>query len=808
MNRLAILVVLLGACGGTPQHTTTPSVAANPPPRVPAPKVGRIVGVVRDGSGAPVDGALVAAVPYRPASADATAPAALVTSNGGGRFRLDGLAPGEYGVTATQLGRVAAYRGNIVVKVGEAADGDVATGGSGATLSGHVRDDHGNPIAGAEVRAPRVSDVNGDVFYTRTDATGAFAVTLPSASYGVLAKAPGRASDPENAPLTGDRTVELVARKIAPAGPAPREVVDWMRAHAVPLATTEAGHGFADLAPLKQMIGDARIVSVGEATHGTREFFQLKHRIFEYLATELGFTIFAIEANWPESLAIDEYVQTGKGDPQKALDGIYFWTWNTEEVLDLIRWMRRYNEDAAHTHKVHFYGFDMQTPTVAAQRVVAYVKQVEPALAAGAEKALAPWSGAMFERQLYNRKSADERTANTVALAELARRFDEAKRRWIGKRGGDAWAIARQQLRIVQQCDEVTAEDAASAFGGEARDRAMAENVRWLAEREPGARMMLWAHNGHVARGGSGMAGSMGSHLARMFGSAMVVFGFAFNQGSFQAMGMSGGKPAGGLRPFTVPPAPPGSLDATLAATGTPLLALDVRGAPVDGTVGEWLHMRHGSRSVGAVFDETAPASFFLPTDLPSTFDVVLFVAQTTRARPNHSPAAPASARPPAATAQNLDLEADGKPGDTPPGWYVPTAAREAGYHAALVDEKAYAGKRCLVVEGKPNGPVAFGNVMQRIDARPYRGKRIRLRAAVRAGGTAPAALWLRVDRKNGALGFFDNMMDRPITASEWRQYEIVGNVDDDAEALAFGMMVIGEGRAWLDAVSIDVIPR
>jgi hypothetical protein len=66
----------------------------------------------------------------------------------------------------------------------------------------------------------------------------------------------------------------------------------------------------------------------------------------------------------------------------------------------------------------------------------------------------------------------------------------------------------------------------------------------------------------------------------------------------------------------------------------------------------------------------------------------------------------------------------------------------------------------------------------------------------------------LRVDRKDGVMGFFDNMMDRPITASEWRPYEIVGDVDDDAEALNFGMIVIGEGRAWLDAVTLDVIPR
>src|SRR6266446_3557138 len=76
-----------------------------------------------------------------------------------------------------------------------------------------------------------------------------------------------------------------------------KAVVDWMRAHAVALQTPEAGHGFRDMQPLKQIVGNARIVALGEATHGTREFFQLKHRMLEFLATRLGFTIFSIEAN-------------------------------------------------------------------------------------------------------------------------------------------------------------------------------------------------------------------------------------------------------------------------------------------------------------------------------------------------------------------------------------------------------------------------------------------------------------------------------------------------------------------------------
>src|SRR4051794_4032483 len=77
------------------------------------------------------------------------------------------------------------------------------------------------------------------------------------------------------------------------------EVTSWIRANAVPLKTVEARHGFDDMQPLRRIIGDARIVSLGEATHGSREFFQLKHRMLEFLATEMGFTIFSIEANMP-----------------------------------------------------------------------------------------------------------------------------------------------------------------------------------------------------------------------------------------------------------------------------------------------------------------------------------------------------------------------------------------------------------------------------------------------------------------------------------------------------------------------------
>ncbi|HYC91094.1 MAG TPA: S41 family peptidase [Thermoanaerobaculia bacterium] len=152
----------------------------------------------------------------------------------------------------------------------------------------------------------------------------------------------------------------------------------------------------------------------------------------------------------------------------------------------------------------------------------------------------------------------------------------------------------------------------------------------------------------------------------------------------------------------------------------------------------------------------------------------------------------------------NLDFES-GAPGEVPPGWLAPTAG--LGYTVELSTASPKQGKQSVQLSGKPqpgDGKPGFGNVMQRIDAKPYRGKHVRFRAAVRSEGTA--ALWMRVDRADKQPGFFDNMDDRPIRSGEWAYYEITGAVAPDAEVLNVGMMVKQEGRAWLDDVTLETV--
>ena len=146
----------------------------------------------------------------------------------------------------------------------------------------------------------------------------------------------------------------------------------WLEENLHPLDSVSPTASHEDLAFLDAFIGDARIVGLGEATHGNHEFFTLKHRIVRYLAEEHGFTIFAIEANLPETYLINRYVLTGEGDPEALLEGVHYWIWQTHEVLDLIHWMRDFNASGRGT--MQFVGFDMYRPWLAAQEVYRFLE--------------------------------------------------------------------------------------------------------------------------------------------------------------------------------------------------------------------------------------------------------------------------------------------------------------------------------------------------------------------------------------------------------------------------------------------------
>ncbi|MET4927310.1 erythromycin esterase family protein, partial [Streptomyces sp. PSRA5] len=157
------------------------------------------------------------------------------------------------------------------------------------------------------------------------------------------------------------------------------EVTGWLSRNSVPLSGgLTAGAPTADLQPLKEVLDGVRIVGLGESTHGTREFFQLKHRLLEYLVTELGFTTLAMEASASAGPAVDAYVRGGVGDPAQVLTGLGFWTWRTEEVLDMIEWMRAYNDGRPADEQIRFAGIDPQRSGDSLAVLEAFLTSVAP----------------------------------------------------------------------------------------------------------------------------------------------------------------------------------------------------------------------------------------------------------------------------------------------------------------------------------------------------------------------------------------------------------------------------------------------
>ncbi len=168
--------------------------------------------------------------------------------------------------------------------------------------------------------------------------------------------------------------------------PAGEEVIAWLKANAVPLATTEPGSGFQDIEFLRPIIDQARIVSIGETTHGTREFFQIRHRLIEYCVSQLGFSMIGLEAMYGEEQALNDYVLNGKGGAANAIAGMIFWQWQNEEMIAIVEWVRAWN--LANERKVKFYGFDMQKTKPASDRLLGYLKRLAPDLAAAIETPL------------------------------------------------------------------------------------------------------------------------------------------------------------------------------------------------------------------------------------------------------------------------------------------------------------------------------------------------------------------------------------------------------------------------------------
>jgi erythromycin esterase len=421
-------------------------------------------------------------------------------------------------------------------------------------------------------------------------------------------------------------TLELASHAAAPKfdPEAAKAVAAELKQRAVPLTTVVAGAKMDDLAAFGKAVGDARIVALGEASHGTREFFQMKHRLLEYLVKEKGFTVFAIEGNWPEALAADRYIKAGEGDARTGLAAMYFWTWQTEEVRDMVEWMRAFNQAPGSHPSLTFTSFDMQTGHVAAQKALDYLKQYSPDDAPAAEAAYAEAG------KLESAGNSDDRAKGLSEQIAATLKIFDSKRAAMEKASSPAaWRDARQAAAVAYQACVMRIPGNGTSY----RDQMMAKNVEWLAdEAYPNEKIVLWAHNGHVGFGGGVGGKSMGTWLRERFGKKMYVTGFAFRRGQLRAVGASGGQMTG-LANHDVPPAPESSGDALFSAAGLPLFFLDMSAVPPDTLLGRWLGESHLYYNVGAAWQTADAEANLSPEAVSKDYDGLIFVEEGHAAR-------------------------------------------------------------------------------------------------------------------------------------------------------------------------------
>jgi erythromycin esterase-like protein len=397
-----------------------------------------------------------------------------------------------------------------------------------------------------------------------------------------------------------------------------------------------------------ELVGDARLVLLGEASHGTHEFYRERARITERLIEERGFTVVAVEADWPDAYRVNRWVRGTGGDTvaAEALGGFERfprWMWRNRDVLAFVSWLRDHNDSLpAGARKVGFYGLDLYSLFDSIEAVIRYLEEVDPEAARRARYRYGCFDHFGEDTQAYGYAaevgmSASCENAVVQQLQDLRRQAAELSRR-DGRIPEDEFFFAEQNARLVQSAEAYYR----SMFHGRVsswnlRDRHMAETLDALLahfDRKGGeTRAVVWEHNSHL---GDARATSMGEEgewnvgqlVRERYGSDAVLVGFTTYTGTVTAAA-DWGEPAERKR---VRPALPGSFETLFHELQVPDLLLPLRGRD---RVAAALREPRLQRAIGVIYrPESERRSHYFEALLPEQFDAVMHFDETQAVEP------------------------------------------------------------------------------------------------------------------------------------------------------------------------------
>ncbi|WP_037825969.1 erythromycin esterase family protein [Streptomyces sp. NRRL B-1347] len=397
-------------------------------------------------------------------------------------------------------------------------------------------------------------------------------------------------------------TAAAHAAPVAPASAAASDPVRALDCIAHPLRSAKPGTGTADLRALGVMVGDAKVVGVGEATHGSHEFFALKDRVFRYLVEQKGFTTFALEISWSAGLRIEDYLQRGDGDRdarQIVHEVMAGSPWDRAEFATLIQWMRDHN--LQHPDRpVHFLGDDIGAPSIDERvfdSVTDHVRRTRPESLPRLNELLTglrPLDDAIA----YLDRPLAERQRNAAKAKQV---LDFVQRQRSG--GGEDFEFVLQNARNIAQTYtflSVNPGDQGSLTAMQRyRDQVMAETTAWW-QRRTGGRILMSAHNDHAGYAASDPTTypkTQGSFLRDTLGADYLAIGTTFDRGSFLSKDQALG---GEWKKFTVGPSAPGTNEHTLDRVRHRDYYADLRTSPA--TARRWLGTARPTHSVGTQY--------------------------------------------------------------------------------------------------------------------------------------------------------------------------------------------------------------
>ena len=422
---------------------------------------------------------------------------------------------------------------------------------------------------------------------------------------------------------------------------APRALANVARTHAKPLRSS------ADLDPLMDRIGDARFVLLGEASHGTSEFYTWRAELSKRLIAEKGFSFIAVEGDWPDCYRVNRYVKGMRDSGDSAFDALHAfdrwptWMWANREVVELAEWLREYNDGRPMDARAGFYGLDVYSLWDSMHAVVRYLDRVDPSLAQQARRAYACFEPYGEDAQEYARATvlvpaSCEEEAVSV-LRDLRSRGQE-----FADDGRDAYFNAEQNALVAKNAElyyRTMVRGGAASWN--VRDHHMVDTLeRLMRHIGPRGKAIVWEHNTHIgdarftdmARSGMVNVGQLVRQGHEREG--VVLVGFGTHRGTV----IAGEEWDAPMERMTVPEARPGSVEDVLHDAGVGDMLLLFNGAQDGGLPG--FDQVLGHRAIGVVYDPRHERwGNYVPTIVPRRYDAFLFVDETHAVDALHMPA-------------------------------------------------------------------------------------------------------------------------------------------------------------------------